>query len=90
MIQSKYQALEHHLKSQERSRREITLSFAEIEALIGQPLPRSAYTYREWWSNQINVSNRPQAKAWIGAGFEVDTVQQRQDSGVVRFRRRRT
>jgi hypothetical protein len=88
MRQSKYEALERHLKSQEGSRREISLSFAEIESLIGQPLPRSAYTYREWWSNQTDVSNRPQAKAWIGAGFEVDGVQQRKDIGVVRFRRR--
>lgn len=88
MRELKYEALEQHLNSQERSRQEISLSFAEIESLIRQPLPPSAYTYREWWSNQTDVSNRPQAKAWIGAGFEVDTVQQRGDSGVVRFRRR--
>ena len=82
----KYDPLELHLKSERSSQREISLSFAKIESIIGARLPKSAYTYREWWSNQSDISNRPQAKAWIKAGFEVESVQQRRDSGVVRFK----
>lgn len=49
MRELKYEALEQHLNPQERSRQEISLSFAEIESAIGQTLPPSAYVYREWW-----------------------------------------
>lgn len=66
-------------------RRDLTLSFEEIEAIIGAPLPPSAYNHREWWSNQSDISNRPQAKSWIEAGFKVDAVQQHARSGTVRF-----
>ena len=87
-MKSKYEPLEGHLKTRRASQREVSLSFAEIESIIGARLPKSAYTYREWWSNQADVSNRPQAKAWISAGYKVESVQQRRDSGVVRFKRR--
>ena len=82
----KYDPLEEHLRSARASRGTVTLSFAEIETLIGARLPKSAYSYREWWSNQSDVSNRPQAKSWINAGYEVESVQQQRDRGTVRFK----
>lgn len=85
---SKYEPLEEHLLSARASKETVTVSFAEVETIIGARLPKSAYSYREWWSNQSDVSNRPQAKAWISAGYEVETVQQQHDSGTVRFKRR--
>ena len=87
-MKSKYEPLEDYLKERPSSQAEVSLSFTEIEDIIGARLPKSAYAYREWWSNQSDVSNRPQAKAWIEAGFEVETVQQHRDSGAVHFRRR--
>lgn len=89
-MRSKYQPLEEHLESRRRGTQQLTLSFAEIENILGDRLPQSAYTYREWWSNQSDVSNRPQAKAWISAGYEVETVQQQPGRGTVRFKRRQT
>ena len=81
----KYEPLEDYLRSLRASHKTVQLSFAEIETIIGSSLPRSAYDHREWWSNQADVSNRPQAKSWIRAGFKVDGVHQRSASGEVRF-----
>ncbi len=89
-MRAKYQPLEDHLKSPTGEAQQVTLSFAEIETILGQRLPKSAYTYREWWSNQSDVSNRPHAKAWIAAGYEVETVQQQTGRGTVRFTLRHT
>jgi hypothetical protein len=64
------------------------MTFKEIESIIGATLPPSAYQYREWWSNQKDTSNRPQAKSWIDAGFTVDTVHQKKGNAWVQFKRR--
>ncbi len=85
---AKYDPLEHYLAQRRATTREVTLTFNEINALLDSPLPESAYTHRPWWSNQEDTSNRPQARAWLNAGFEVDAVQQQRGSGMVRFRRR--
>ena len=84
---AKYLPLEQHLRSLRRDVQETTLSFRDIEKLLGQSLPSSAREYREWWSNQVDTSNRPQAKAWIAAGFEVVAVRQDGHAPSVRFRR---
>jgi len=70
--------------------KETTLTFRKIEEIIGSQLPESAFNYREWWSNQSDVKNRPQARAWINAGFFVDAVHQERSNGWVRFKRRQT
>jgi hypothetical protein len=71
--------------AQQQTRGGMTLRFQEIESIIGARLPPSAYKHREWWSNQSDVSHRPQARSWIDAGFKVDMVQQHLRDGVVRF-----
>jgi DNA-binding transcriptional regulator YiaG len=48
----------------------IKLSFDEIEAIIGNPLPRSARYNRAWWAN----SPTSQGQAWLEAGWLVDAV----------------
>ncbi len=80
--------IETNIRAGGSSRRSVNLSFAEIETIIGSSLPRSAYAYREWWSNQTDVSNRPQAKAWIQAGYGVDSVQRQRNAGTVHFIKR--
>ncbi|WP_252233884.1 hypothetical protein [Clostridium sp. ZS1] len=50
----------------------VTLSFNEIERIIGDTLPKSAYVHAEvWWANDYTHS---QAIAWIDAGYETDYV----------------
>lgn len=67
---SKYQALQDYLNRSERS--PITLTFAEIESLIGSTLPDSARTHRAWWSNRSKGAL--QASAWMQAGYTVKAL----------------
>jgi DNA-binding XRE family transcriptional regulator len=46
----------------------VSLTFGEIEALLGRPLPPSARSRRDWWGNR-NKAN--QASAWMEAGYHV-------------------
>lgn len=50
----------------------ISLSFKEIEQIIGDELPASARLYRVWWSNNLKVN--PQAQQWWEAGWRVSTI----------------
>lgn len=70
----KYINLERSLKSIPQSGTSITLSFEEIEGILGFQLPLSARKYGAWWANQRDFSGRPQAQAWLSAGFEVDQI----------------
>lgn len=47
---------------------EITLTYPEIETLLGFKLPPSAYKYLPWWANDTTHS---QAKAWLNANWKV-------------------
>lgn len=51
---------------------EITLTFSEIEKVIGDKLPPSARTRRGWWSNRSKGS--PQAAAWMGANYHAEDL----------------
>jgi hypothetical protein len=77
----KYDRLREHLARVGRD--EVTMTFAEIERLVGG-LPASATTHRPWWGNQRSA-RRVQARSWMDAGYEVDHVDQA--AGVVCFRR---
>ncbi|MDX2232152.1 MAG: helix-turn-helix transcriptional regulator [Leptolyngbyaceae cyanobacterium bins.349] len=64
---SKYQPLQDYLNQSQRS--PITLTFTDIETLLGTVLPVSARTNRAWWSNRSKGAI--QAAAWIQAGYTV-------------------
>jgi hypothetical protein len=67
---SKYAPLGDFLQSQPAT--EVPLSFAEIERIIGVPLPPKAKDLRAWWSN--NPANNVMTKVWLGAGFQTERV----------------
>ena len=50
----------------------IPMKFAEVEEVIGDKLPRSAFKYRPWWSN--NPSNHVNAYSWLSAGYKTTDV----------------
>ena len=83
----KYDPLVHYLERLPKDLAETTLSFRELEKIIGAPLPDSAFDYRPWWGNQVDHSNRPQAAAWLTAGFKVKEVNQSRKGGWVMFSR---
>lgn len=55
-----------------RSDGPVEFAFDEVARLVGG-LPRSAYTYREWWANEQRGSH-VQARAWLDAGRRVEYV----------------
>lgn len=81
---AKYDPLAIHLKQQSAS--PLTLSFQEIEAIIGAGLPPSARTRREWWWNDDDPqSAHVQCRAWVGAGYLTERTDL--DHELVIFRR---
>ncbi len=64
----------------------LVLSFEDIEAVIGQALPKSAHDYDAWWSNEDpETTTHTQSKAWTTAGFDAEVNRGRRQ---VTFRRR--
>ena len=62
---SRYEALRDHL--QRRSEVRVTMTFFQIERLLGRRLPRSARRYASWWANDRS-GNHAQCRAWTDAG----------------------
>lgn len=81
---NKYDPLQTYLDRHESD--QCILSFAEIERILGAELPRSAREHRQWWENQVDTRNRPQANAWQSAGWDVRSVQLGQRVEFVRRR----
>jgi len=73
---SKYQALLAYLSRSDRL--QVTLTFAEIEALMGEALPPSARSKRGWWSNRSKGAL--QASAWMNAGYMVSALDLTQEA----------
>lgn len=67
---SKYQPLEKFLASLRVRRWRV--SFAEIEAVLGFRLPRSAYVHPAWWAN--DATGHSHARAWLEAGWKTEDV----------------
>ena len=64
----------------------LVLSFEDIEGVIERTLPRSAYDYDAWWSNEnAEKTAHVQSKAWTIAGFNAEVDRGRRQ---VTFRRR--
>lgn len=78
---SKYHPLFAYLQRLDAD--QTTLTFAEIEALLGKPLPKSARKSRSWWSNRGDGA--VQANAWMGAGYHAYNVDV--EKGSVQFRK---
>lgn len=66
----KYERLGEFLKSQRT--KEVPLTFAEIERIIGSKLPPRSPQYPAWWSN--NPTNNVMTKVWLAAGFRTEQV----------------
>ena len=67
----KYEPLGAFLANLKCWETQITLTFEQVEIIIGADLPYSAFHYRPWWANQKAGSR---ASHWHKAGFKVKTV----------------
>ncbi|TDQ83089.1 hypothetical protein A8950_1372 [Dongia mobilis] len=73
---SKYMNLSNYLVAYKGDR--WTASFKEVESVVGSALPRSAYLYQAWWSNQTGEGHS-QSASWKMAGWrtgELDIAKQ--------------
>ncbi len=68
---SKYYPLFEHLQVCDQE--SVTLTFVEIETLMGCSLPASARAKKNWWSNR-DSSSALQAIAWVSAGYQIKSV----------------
>jgi hypothetical protein len=67
---SKYKPLERHLRASGKVR--LPLTFAQVERILGEPLPASARRHPAWWSN--NEGSHVQALAWREPGYRTEQV----------------
>ena len=67
---SKYAALETYLL--ESGQEVVSMTFGDIEKIIGADLPPSAFKHRPWWSN--NPSNSVITNSWLKAGYKTENV----------------
>ncbi|WP_288408863.1 HNH endonuclease signature motif containing protein [uncultured Herbaspirillum sp.] len=71
MKEQKYSALARYLA--ELPAEFISMSFSEIEAIIGASLPKSAHKHQTWWSN-ATVGSHNWAHLWQSAGWRQESV----------------
>ena len=65
---TKYDPLNEYLKKS--GRLNLRLTFAEIEKILNDKLPASAYVHEQWWLR----GGHTQDKAWLEAGYMVDEI----------------
>ncbi len=66
-----YAPLAAHLKAQNASVTTVSLTFQQIERILGKELPSSAFEYRAWWAND---PAKPQSAAWLDEGWRTVVV----------------
>jgi hypothetical protein len=68
---SKYSPLADYLAQQ--SSATVKLSLADIESLLGAPLPQTAWLSAKWWCNEDPAKTRHvQSRAWMRPGFRAE------------------
>lgn len=70
--ETRYAALAVYLQRQPPRDESLSLTFSQIEEIIGSELPSSAYKHRSWWAND-SVSH-VQSQQWLSADWKVVSV----------------
>ena len=69
----KYTPLENYLRDLPESQREIRLGFEEIERILNDKLPSSAYEDDRWWVSEKEGNHR-KARSWSNAGWKIKSL----------------
>ena len=67
----KYTPLENYLRDLPASQREVTLGFEQIEGILNNKLPPSAYEDQRWWEHETEGNHRS-TRSWFNAGWRVE------------------
>jgi hypothetical protein len=77
MMAGKYMPLENYLRDLPESQREVTLGFEEIESILNDQLPSSAYEDQRWWAHE-KEGNHVKARSWTNAGWKIESLDVRE------------
>lgn len=69
--QGKFAALSEYLSKIPKRISNHRMTFSEIEKVLGEKLPESAYEYRAWWTND---PSKPTAAAWLTQGWKAQNL----------------
>jgi len=69
----KYTPLENFLRDLPANQKEVALSFEQIERILNDNLPASAYEDRRWWGHEKEGNHRNTC-AWTNAGWKFGNV----------------
>ena len=78
----KYLPLEEWFRNQPTTAEQIELTFDQVEAILGSPLPKSATKLTTWWTN-VQPKIQSHRTAWLNNGWKV--VECDQQARWVRF-----
>lgn len=78
----KYDSLSDYFSRQ--TEKTITLSIKEIESIINNSLPSSAYNHVQWWSNS-RTGAHPYSHSWTDSGYKTINVQHTLQSQRITF-----
>jgi len=70
---SKYTPLEKYLTYSKTYNTVLKMNFSEIEKIVGEALPESAYRDADWWTKE-EFESSDQTPPWTNAGWKVDGV----------------
>jgi hypothetical protein len=69
----KYTPLENYLRNLPESQGEVMLRFEQIEGILNNKLPPSAYEDRRWWDHETE-GNHVNKRSWINAGWKINRL----------------
>ncbi len=81
---TKYLPLEEWFRKQSATKKRLTLTFEQVEAILGHPLPASATKLKTWWTN-VQPKIQSHRTAWLNNGWMVTEFDQ--ESRWVKFAR---
>jgi hypothetical protein len=72
----KYLPLEKWFSEQPPSKRQVELTFDQVEGILGNPLPTSATKLPTWWTN-VSPKIQSHRTAWLNNGWKVSEFDQK-------------
>ena len=66
----KYLPLDEWFRKQSSTAKQIEMTFDQVEAILGNPLPKSATKLMTWWTN-VHPKIQSHRTAWLNHGWMV-------------------
>ena len=79
---NKYDPLLRYLSEQKSTK--VILSLSEIETIINDELPKSPYSYPQWWSNSRTEAHS-YCRAWLDAEYHTVGIKDSLEKKIITF-----